>query len=484
MKKILRMMSLLLCIAMVFALGACGKAENTSSVNEDDPILIGFDGVSNVDGTNSEKNESAASNIGINDKTEEYGGTTVSQRVDIKSSDPFANIPERLRGTTVKFATWGDESGEAYRKVFRAFTKKTGIKVQIIEYPQNSYLESVAASVANKSAPDVVVASTFPHVATTLQPLNNIIDLSDDFWDKRSVKYGTVNGKSYLVNSWKSCWQGVQVTFYNKAIFENNGLTSPEDYYKAGKWTYENLEKCAKEVAALGNGIKGVEPRPHFLSMQMGKPVFKYDAGTNMYSGNIKSTVEAYQWFNSLTASGAALNYEDWGIFASGKLGIILSDLYGAKFNGYFKDMKDSELRMIPLPSSINGKPLEQAVTNGLRAYGIAKGAKNPEGAVYFLRYFLDYDYYKQAGAKIFKNDNLEKAYFDTIIPIYKNAKNYVIDPIGDLTSQAGFSFERTLGNDLLKASSGQITTLINSKANMYDNAANQANEIIKQIGK
>ena len=252
MKKMIRLMALLLCAAMVLTLGACGKANNSStdvsSANsEDDGLLLGFDDDSAVQGaasgTQSQSKKPTASNAQLGGDTTKYGGTEIKDKVQFNKADPFADIPSRLRGTTVKFATWGDESGEVYRKIIEGFTKKTGIKVQFIEYSQYTYQESVTTSIVNKDAPDVAIAGVFPSSLQMFQPMNNMIDINDDFWDPAALEYLSVNGKVYAVNGTYSCWNGVELVYFNKALFNNNGITSPEEYYKAGKWSWENFEK-------------------------------------------------------------------------------------------------------------------------------------------------------------------------------------------------------------------------------------------------
>lgn len=58
----------------------------------------------------------------------------------------------------------------------------------------------------------------------------------------------------------------------------------------------------------------------------------------------------------------------------------------------------------------------------GYRGYGICKGAENPDGAYYFLRYFLDMDKYADAGADIFANKVLEKYYRQTQLPLFQQS--------------------------------------------------------------
>lgn len=488
-KPVSKCLSLLLCVAVLLTVGACSKSKDVSSNpagTSDDGILIGIDDVSkgSVSGstatTTKPKPGTKTTYSEIKGDTGDYGGAKMPEQVDLNKSDPFANIPARLKGSTVKFATWGDESGETYRKVINAFTKKTGINVKCIEYSQGSYLESVTASIVNKDAPDVAICAFYPRGFSLFQPLNNLVNLEDDFWDPTMIKVSTVNGKTYALNSWESSWEPATMVYYNKAIFDNNGITSPDEYYKAGKWSWENYEKCAKEVANLHNGYVGTTPNAIALSQQLGNPVIKFDYTKAQLVSNVRNLTEGYRWALSLIESGASEGLDAWSAFALGKQGLIVTDPFGAKYNGYYKDMKDSELRMLPLPDSYKGQKLNQAVACGYRGYGIAKGAKNPEGAAYFIRYFLDYKYYREAKVNIFKNADLEKTYFETIAPIYKNNPNQIIDIYGDLVPKFGDEFNKKV----LEGSSSQIDSIIEANANKVDSAVKEANEVLANLKK
>lgn len=485
-------MSLLLCTVLIFTLGACGKANDASSDLSasgsagDEGMLIDFDDDADISvaasgqqsGTTSGKTNTSSEQLGGN--TGDYGGTEITSKVDLSEKDPFANIPKRLKGSTVKFASWGDESGEAYRKVMEAFTAKTGINVEIVNYGQASYLQSLTTQVVNKNSPDVVVSSMFPMIIEVLQPLQNIIDLSDSFWDSDVTKIGTVNGNSYIVNSWEGPWEAVDMVYYNKDMFTNNGLTTPLEYYKAGKWTYENYFKCAQEIASLGK--EGTIPNAVTFSAQMGYPIVGYDTASQKFVNNAKNVSDGYKWKIQLKKAGVFKGGTWFMALANDELGMFTTDLYGAKYNGYFASMKSSSLEMVPLPSSYNGKSMNQAVSSAFRGYGIAKGAKNPEGAAYFLRYFLDYKYYEAAKADIFKNESVKKMYFDTIIPLYKKSKNRVFVLSGDVLTNAGYNFGDSFDQPLNAADESQVDTIIASQNNRIEDAVKKANDIISGL--
>ena len=481
-----KFIAILLCLIMIFTFAACGSAENSSS--DDSPLLIGVDNnlTVDVDGNNSSqtggkdtenKNNGTTSVIG--GSTEDYGGNTVTDKVDLSSNDPFANIPARLKGTTVKFATWGDESGSAYMMVIKAFEKKTGINVDIVQLSQSSYRESIATQIINKAAPDVVIADQFPASLQIVQPVQNIIDITDDFWDQELIKMTTINGNTYFLNSWSGVWQSPLAVFYNKKLFEDEGINSPADYYKNGQWSYENYLKIAREMHKLGYKTSF---DPIAFNEQLGNPTLKYNTSSQKFTNNLSNTIEGYKIKLQLITEGVDDKTTN-NDFISGKAAMVTTGPYGAKYNGYYKNMDDSQIAMVPLPDSYKGQKINQAVGNGARAYGICKGSKNPEGAAYFLRFFLDYKYYEIAGAEVFKNEDLKNTYFNDIVPIYKNNKNRVIEYYGQPCQFAGYSSDQySIDSKLAGLKESDISTLIASKNNIYDASAKAANEYLATI--
>lgn len=481
MKKSIKTLALLLCLTTVMGFAGCGKKDTASDAGADasdaSAVLIGnFDDDTVSTG---DKTQSGSSTTGSGGTTggNNGGGTVVEKPVEMKGSDPFANIPKRLKGTTVTFAHFGDEGASEYEKVLKAFTKKTGIKYKLVSYNQAEYVAQVAKQIAAKSGPDIIICNdVFPSALEIAQPLQGIIDLKDSFWDSNITNVCTVGGNTYFVNSLESVWENIDSVFYNKTLFSNNGITSPLDYYNSGKWTYENLKKCLESIKKLGYVGGCVDGQK--LNAGLGNPIISYDTKTATFKANTAEVLSVgYNFAATIYKEGLWSSTDWWGTFANGNIGVFVSGLYGAKYNGFFKDMDDSAIGMVPMPTSYNGK--ECKPTGSIRAYGIAKGAKNPEGAAYLLRYYLDYKYYASAGASVFKNKSLEKMTFDHIIPEVKK-KGINFDFSGDPMTLAGNANIGTFIAEVTKADPAQVSGLLAGKQNVFNNAASKANDKIK----
>lgn len=465
MKKYTRILSLMLCAIMVLCLCACGG--NTTS-----GTMVGFEDES-TDYTGAQSQGGQGGNGGT---TVSNGGTTVESKVTMTGSDPFANIPKRLKGTTVTFAHFGDEGASEYRKVGVAFEKKTGIKVKWASFNEGEYVAQIAKQINGGAAPDIIICqSTFPAFLEIAQPLQNIVDLNDDFWDDNIVKLGTVGNNSYIVNSLEGVWNSVNMVFYNKKIFSSGGLKTPSDYYKEGKWSYENLKKCLKDVVGTKN-IGGYVDAG-ILNVGLGNSPIQYDYNKKAFYSNIDKTAEAIQYVAQIYKEGLWSANAWAGTFSSGTIGVFVSSAYGTKYNGRFKDADDNMLGAAPLPTSYKGQTVKTSAN--VRGYGIAKGSKNPEAAAYFLRYYLDYEYYKGAGADVFKNKNLEKVYFDDVIAqLKKTGVNYDFANLFNI--YAGKTYKDMFGT-LERSEPAQIPGDVAAQKNIAENVVKKANEKLAQ---
>lgn len=406
--------------------------------------------------------------------------TTPKTTAGDKTTDPFANIPKALRGTTVTVAHWGDEGASEYVKVAKQFTKDTSINVRWVPYSETDYVSSVVNQIAAKAGPDVVILNgTFPAAMEMVQPLPAIFNVNDGFWDKRVSEALSVKGKKYFVNSYNSPFTGGTVVYYNKKIFNDNGLTNPQDYYNQGKWTYENMEKCMQQVKKVG--YHGGVIESIVIAEQMGSSLIQYDKATGTFKGNAKDNnlVSALQYMARGVEEGITGGYTISN-FASGQVGLCMAGTYGLKYNGYFKDMSPSEIGVLPLPTSYEGKALKYLPV-GLRGYGIAKGAKNVDGSYYFLRYFLDYSRYEKAGASIFSNKVMEKYFVETQLPLFKKASIY-FEYYNAPLNMVGKSWGSSDWTAVRHAAVGQIAVELDKMANVCDNAASVANEKLKSI--
>ena len=488
--KILKLLALALVACMAVALFAgCGGSETTSSQvsepGEQDVFDAGgditFEGeIENSTVSTGNQNQTASKgddntiSAEINSDAEDQGGGLyVTDNEEI-----FKKIPVALKGKTVIFADWGEANAAEYQKVVKKFTADTGINVKMLVLSEGDFISKVSAQIAAGSPPDIAASnSTYPQALEVVQPLPKYFDISDGFWDPRVSEATKVGSKYYFVNTYNSPFTGGYVVYYNKKVYNNNGLTSPQDYLDKGQWTYENLFKCMQDAVKLGynNMVESMT-----LAEQMGVSLINYDQKTGTFTG--KSTdpklVKALQYMTKAVDEG--LTGGSSSTFANGRSGICMLGTYGLKYNGYFKELAPSDIGVVPLPTSYDGQKLTY-MPLGYRGYGICKGAKNGEAAYYFLRYFLELNKYEPAGAEIFANKVLEKYFRQTQLPLFQKSPLYFEYFQGALAliNKGWGTGDWTA---VRHSSSSQVAVELEKMQNVVDSAAAAATAKVKEF--
>ena len=497
-QNILRVLALCLCIVMCFTLGACGSKENTSELtigDGDDYEGIGDLTVGDAMGnsnTDSNENTDSGSNTNKNDgsNTNKNDGSNANGNSNTNSSWTD-NIPKSLQGTTVTFAAWGDENATEYAKVMKLFTKKTKINVKWVTYNESKYVSSVVEQNAAGKGPDIVVMNlTFPTALEMVQELPSQFNLNDGFWDPRVTEAFSVKGKNYFVNSYRTPFpNGGTFLYYNKQIFSNNNIKSPQDYINEGKWTWENLEKMLREVKQ--KGFDGGTLFPQYIWPSTGSTFISYDPKTATFSSGLSNAkdkqniLSALQYVAKLNKDGIISNNPVHRL-TTGQAAVALVADFGMKYNGWFKGISPSALGVVNLPDTFNGQKAEYLSTS-LRAYGIGKDAKNIEGAYYVLRFFLDIDNYDEANADIFLNKNMERFYKEEFLPKYKTGKmkvDYMENPLSLVgspwTTASPASWVEVFG----PYTPEEVEVALNQRVNIVANAAKKATEKVQSIVK
>jgi len=433
---ILKIGTLLLALAMIISVAGCGtKPEDTES-EEIEYIYQYEDGtpVSEDELNSSENGDISSENTDsvVSDKgkpTESgNGGSTVSktesQNEGNKTDAPSNNNssvkkpsskaetvinnnvnPKDYKNTEITYATWRNPALYEDGPVVKEFEKKYGIKVNVDLISEEDYTNTVLGRIASGKSPDVYFSTyTFPYCIDALQPIDAAkLNLNESIWDKALINISTVNGKTYLVDTVGSIWKDEDMVFYNKKIFRDNNWTTPEEYYEAGKWTFDTMKKCMQQVASLGTEYTGGAVHLEGLIHSAGASVIGMKNG-KFYNGTTNTvTQDIMRWAStglkegwlSTTSIYTALNQ-----FPSGKVGIAILHSFGLKKTGYLRNMKATDIGFTYLPSW-NGK--KYTPTSFVRGWGICKGAKNPVAAGIFLRNYLDVNNYDTGSAFISK---------------------------------------------------------------------------------
>ncbi len=384
---------------------------------------------------------------------------------------------EKLKGTTLKFATWKNPYTDEDGPVIKSFEEKYGIKVEIVTVNQGDYVNTISGLIASDNSPDIYFSNNdFPAALSCLQPIDAMnLNLDDSIWDKGTFDMSTVNGKTYLVNTVGNIWNEVDCVFYNKRLLEDNGITTPEEYYEAGKWTFAALEKVMTEVKNLGNTYTGGYVDFRTIIGSTGAGYYKFENGQFSNGMDSKLTdvnrILATWYKNGLVKDYGNNNNRDE--FIDGKVGIAITNAYGLKKTGYWQKMNSDDIGFTYLPDYDEET---KAVTTGLfRGWGLIKGSKNPEAAGLFLRYYLDVSNYDLDSA--FISTSAKNFFFKLTSSGSAADKNmYFMSGAAPITNIYLSQFA-----DISNSDPNQVAQQIATMKNVVDSGVNKLNDFVSK---
>ena len=138
--KIVRLICVVLALMLTASLlAACDGGNDTSSKK----------------GPNTQRVESDASTV-----VHTTVSGTDSKYFDAEGNytfDPYASIPDAIKGTTVRFATWIDHTQTEGAVPLANFESDTGLKVELFYVLQSGYCNTLLTYMATGDIPDVYV---------------------------------------------------------------------------------------------------------------------------------------------------------------------------------------------------------------------------------------------------------------------------------------------------------------------------------------
>lgn len=303
---------------------------------------------------------------------------------------------------------WGGDSEKydlACLAEFEAENPQYDVKETYV--PSDGGLDNgkLLAAIAGGTPPDVIVtASCASAYALAMQ---NAFEPVDEFLSKAGISPDDVGdtfkdimqykGVSYLVP------RDVNLSslFINADIFEENGLDP-----NAPPKTLDDLNKMAEQLTvADGNNYSRLGFIPWIdggddalvWPFMFGATVF--DVNTGKVNLTDKKTIDALEWqltyaekydpekINSF-ASGFGEAFSSDHPFMTGKVAMTVQGNWFTNAIAIHAPDLNYVIAPIPAPEGgrYGGSPL------GTNVYGIPKGAKNPQGAAYFITYNLQYE--------------------------------------------------------------------------------------------
>lgn len=183
----------------------------------------------------------------------------------------------------------------------------------------------------------------------------------------------------------------VRCIFYNKTMFEKEGVTLPPTTWTKDGWMWEDFLAAAKALTKGGDQwgaviIKDTAYENIFSVNNGGEGIFSADG--KKFTLADPAGVEAIQWAADLalvhkvtpTYGDIQADQAEQRLFTSGKLGMVLNSSSNIAY--YDKNVSDFEWDIAPLPGKVN-----QVQEGGVIVYIIPEKAKNPDQAWDYLNY-------------------------------------------------------------------------------------------------
>ncbi len=424
---------------------------------------------------------------GCGKKPGKVNGPGLSAGSDADEEAYFMDMPSKLEGTTVKFATWIDHAKTDTATALTGFEEKTGMKYEMVQVNQDDYIVKLTALIAGDEAPDVVVENgDFPRTLKLVQPLSketNGLDATDPFWDQNISEIFKVGQNYYFVNGKKSSWNGGgEMVYFHKTILEENGIKTPADYMDENNWNLDTMTTLLKQIkSSCGLSGPGAYITLNSWLSVFGTEQVKWDTENDKFINtlNTEATKNAIKKLMALKDEGLVeiIDNHDDGI-TKGSHVLQMAGAYGLrKSPGWFYEMDVDDLGFAYMPK-INASDADYPASYSLRAYGICNGSKNPEGAAYFLRYFLNEAYYdvnqifkteyaKEMAAKLRESGDINRVSFTRGVAC---------------TVDASFRSNLIYLEDLLNATAAQVDVNLASAANKFNAAIAASNDIIDDV--
>ncbi len=277
-----------------------------------------------------------------------------------------------------------------------------GVTVEkvLVEGKGRDYRAKAIAMHAAGDPPDVALGLAVPQYAIlgVLGELDPYIDLKHPKYNQALMEGLAWKGKHYVAGN------AIDNTaiIYNKTLFENNGLKTPDELFAEGAWTWENFKKAAIELTQDTDGDGKIdiwgftEVRGTFLPYMIlsnGGSIVNIDRDGNItHNLNDPRALTAAEFvYDAIHVSkymNPAIGASNREPFCAGKIAMLSE----AGTLGCLTDMRD-EWGVVLFPV---GPTMPPGVVPPLARGGglsIFAAAKNPAGGAAFIDFYYQWYY-------------------------------------------------------------------------------------------
>lgn len=386
------------------------------------------------------------------------GKTNVSNKVTTTTAKPMEYVAtkqdkmfESARGSTM-LMYYGGTLTDDDKKVAAEFKKQYGITIKYEVMGWAEFNAKIAQRVAAGNPCDtgtMTDASALNFMYGNIaQPLNKYMDLNDAYWDKNSLKEFSIGSKIYGVPTY-----GVSTFFiyYNKTLFQEQGIPDPYKLYQQGKWTFSKFREIAKKATLYEKDKVTVKCygfatwyRELFVLANGGNIIAPDGKGRYTSTVTTPNALAGLNLLKDLCKDGSCdPSMGGYTEFKSRKVAMLAERPWNAigQFNNY-KTMKD-EIGVVPVPKGPNANKVY--APSNMTAHFVPVKARNPVAGMawcYFKqRRAIEGEKQNHADALAFRRLSMSDEH-KKIIDDYLKKATLVTSKLDSLSGWSNYSVE------------------------------------------
>ncbi len=324
------------------------------------------------------------------DTTANNSGTTAPTDAAAADTDNKADTTaEKTKIVYFQFSA-GETNSELLNSMIDKFeAANPDVEVELQSAAYNDYFTALATRMAGNDVPDCFELNmenflTYA-IRDAIEPLDSYFDstgASKEVYSAGPLSAATYNGKLYAIPQSFS----TVVLFYNKALFDQAGISYPTD-----DWTWADEQAAAEKIRALGDDIWGTfQPVTYnelYKTVKTNGGSLVSDDGKT-FTMNTPANIETLQMMlNRVTGENRVMpNTEDlagrgdWDLFKSGNLGMLHTGIWA--FGDFTSNIKDFNWDIVVEPG--NKTHASHFFAN---VACISKESKNKEAAFRMINY-------------------------------------------------------------------------------------------------
>jgi len=327
------------------------------------------------------------------------GNTSTSSSEGItspeKSAAPVQSAaPEEKKPVKLTMTVWSDARIATYQELAEAYKKlNPNVSVEVISIPFADYQQKLSVMVASNTAPDI--AWLAERMVPQFLQNGQLADISETV--KGDATYELADIVPSTLNIFQSGNElyGIpfstppQVIFYNKTLFAAKGQKTPMEWYKEGKWTYDQFTATAAALSDPANGVFGstfgVNPKlwsDYLFGLVWGMGGEVFDEKMTTFEMNSSVGVKALNYYKNLLDTKSHPSIGAQIAFDGGQLGMSLENVTNTT---KYRDKVNFEWDIAPMPSGEGGL----IVPLGFAGYSVFKSDKQDEAAN-FLKFLTN----------------------------------------------------------------------------------------------